>query len=449
MIKINRGGVPIYADQQILDQKPIEVQKIINLPESFVEIKIEGDKLSINSLDSAQSSCLLSSFPKGDIINEKENYLKELNQIQTILNKFKQPIPEGFIKIETDYLFSTKSKWNKPLCERYGFIYQEKWIQIDTPHQILEKLELKKGKEITDGFYLNPNVLTRSEDYGAITITSETEIFLDKSLTINNLEKSLTEWITKINQLTEQIKELKEKDEINQEIISDLQKERDIFMAQISNLKRDLIALFWPNDFYNKDDFTAKDLTREIKRLIRNLETKENEVSQLKNQISAKDKKINDLKIELSQKETWIDPSKRLTSEDERKLGVVDKVYEEWWKKDNDELSKLKLRIDPTWKKFERWCEKNIYEKYSYYGVREEKKNLYPNLVAASFQLFYLSVKANNLPSLDVKKNWSQLIPYNFAFGDAVRRTFRNQEYQQFGEIFNEWRKETLIPNPY
>jgi hypothetical protein len=58
---------------------------------------------------------------------------------------------------------------------------------------LLDKLELEKGKEITDNFYLNPNVLTHSETYGAITIANETEIFLDKPLTINSLEKSLTE----------------------------------------------------------------------------------------------------------------------------------------------------------------------------------------------------------------------------------------------------------------
>jgi chromosome segregation ATPase len=58
------------------------------------------------------------------------------------------------------------------------------------------------------------------------------------------LEKSLTEWITKINQLTTRIKEFKENTETNQTTISDLQKEKEeltsllnLSETQINNLK--------------------------------------------------------------------------------------------------------------------------------------------------------------------------------------------------------------------
>jgi hypothetical protein len=36
--------------------------------------------------------------------------LIEQQTIQNLLNKFKQPIPNNFIQLETDYIFTTKSK---------------------------------------------------------------------------------------------------------------------------------------------------------------------------------------------------------------------------------------------------------------------------------------------------------------------------------------------------
>jgi hypothetical protein len=35
---------------------------------------------------------------------------KQLLTFQEILSQFKQPIPSNFIQIETDYIFTTKSK---------------------------------------------------------------------------------------------------------------------------------------------------------------------------------------------------------------------------------------------------------------------------------------------------------------------------------------------------
>ena len=131
---------------------------------------------------------------------------REANQIQDILNRFKQPIPEGFIQIETDYICTTKAKWDKPLSERYGFSYQGEWRHIDIPHYLLEKLELEQGKEIVHPIYLDPRILQRKPFCGGITIEDESEIFLDKHLTINSLEKSLKELVNKISHLEDQIK---------------------------------------------------------------------------------------------------------------------------------------------------------------------------------------------------------------------------------------------------
>lgn len=79
---------------------------------------------------------------------------EEVDQIQEILNQFSQPIPTNnsdkkFVKIETDYICSTKPNWkDKPLSERYSFEYEGELFQIDIPHNIMESLELEKGEEI-------------------------------------------------------------------------------------------------------------------------------------------------------------------------------------------------------------------------------------------------------------------------------------------------------------
>ena len=53
------------------------------------------------------------------------NQNQEAEQIQQILNQFKQPISSNFIKLkveEGNYMFSTNPKWkDKPVSERFGF----------------------------------------------------------------------------------------------------------------------------------------------------------------------------------------------------------------------------------------------------------------------------------------------------------------------------------------
>src|SRR5687768_4885128 len=119
------------------------------------------------------------------------NQEQQIEQIQEILNKFPQPIPSNFVKLELEggnYCGSTNPKWkNKPLSERYFFTHKEKEYQIDIPHTIMEKLELEKGEDITQPFYLDPKVLIREESYRGITI-KEGEIFLERPFTIQNLE---------------------------------------------------------------------------------------------------------------------------------------------------------------------------------------------------------------------------------------------------------------------
>jgi len=142
-----------------------------------------------------------------------------IEQIQEILSKFNQLVPNGFIKVkleEGNYCGSTNPKWkNKPLSERYFFICEEKEIQIDIPHTLMEELGLEKEEDIPQPLYLDPKVLTRPETYRGITIENEEEIFLVKPFTIQNLEQNL-------NKLFQQIKDLEKEQEKNQITITNL-----------------------------------------------------------------------------------------------------------------------------------------------------------------------------------------------------------------------------------
>jgi len=64
---------------------------------------------------------------------------------------------------------------------------------LDIPHTILEKLELEKGEDIPYPLYASSIILNKKEfSFGAITIEDKKEIFIQKPLSINNLEKELT-----------------------------------------------------------------------------------------------------------------------------------------------------------------------------------------------------------------------------------------------------------------
>ena len=67
----------------------------------------------------------------------------------------------------------------------------------------MEKLELEK--DIPYPVYLAPHVLKKELNLGAITIDNEQEIFIQKPLTIQNVEKELI----KIKELSEQSNQLK------------------------------------------------------------------------------------------------------------------------------------------------------------------------------------------------------------------------------------------------
>ena len=73
--------------------------------------------------------------------------------------------------------------WKEPICERYGFTYEEKWIQLDITCELMKKLELKKGKNVVYPVYVNSELLNREPEFGGINLKEAEEIFLLKPLT--------------------------------------------------------------------------------------------------------------------------------------------------------------------------------------------------------------------------------------------------------------------------
>ena len=124
---------------------------------------------------------------KNDIplIAEEVIINQETTKIQEIINKFKQPIPVNFVELETkgrNYMCSTQG-WKEPTCERFGFLVENKWVQLDIPHNLMEKLELAKEAEISYPIYINREILKKELDFGGITLEKEDEIFIEKPLT--------------------------------------------------------------------------------------------------------------------------------------------------------------------------------------------------------------------------------------------------------------------------
>jgi len=249
----------------------------------------------------------------------------EQQNIQEILDEFKQIVPSNFIKLEINYMCST-TDWKEPICERYGFLINGEWKQIDITQELMKKLGLEKGN-INYPFYLNNETLNKVSTYGAITIENETEIFLDRPLTINNLETELKRIFAEIEILKTKISELENNNQNQQNSIIDLQQERDNLIIRVSQLedlltqtqtnseseikklkdwikqvKFELVPLFWPNSVCTEDTPTAEILVREIKTKINNLTSEVNRLSQrpTEEQLQENQRQINELNNRLS-----------------------------------------------------------------------------------------------------------------------------------------------------
>jgi hypothetical protein len=184
----------------------------------------------------------------------EEQIFEEQNQnkVQDILNRFKQPIPQGFVELkveEGNYLCSTNPKWtNKSLCERYGFYSIEgEWIQIDILHDLMEELELTPKEDIVCPLYLSPTTLEKTPIRGAIEIEDQSEIFLDRPISENNVEKELEKRLKELDILREGKENLEKELNEEREKKEELQNKFDVFdrenkelKIKVSNLQSDL-----------------------------------------------------------------------------------------------------------------------------------------------------------------------------------------------------------------
>lgn len=211
-------------------------------------------------------------------IYKEQQFLNEEQQtIQKILNDFKQPIPSNYIKLkveEGNYMGSPK--WKDRLnYERYGFYLEEekeKWVQIDIPHNLVEKLEIVKGDDITYPFYLTIDISQKKLIRGAYTIENEEEVFINKPVSEKNVEKEL-------------VKRLKELEELRKKVkgFEDLQSEKAKLEEKSRNLENKI------QDEQGKNDRLDKQIWRGIK---------------VKEELQ---KELKELKNEPKKKRSWAD----------------------------------------------------------------------------------------------------------------------------------------------
>lgn len=218
----------------------------------------------------------------------EEVKIEDQTYLDQVLNKFRNPVPSDFIQLETkngrNYVHDA-SDWRDDLvCERYVFLVNGKLKYFDISVTLLEKLGLKRKEQISCSVYISPTVLNKREDidnFGAYTIDSESDIFLDQPLTLNTLETQLTRWLEEITSLKLQLQTLKLSQTSNQKTLNSLQEDKETTNLRLQELeisltklkewnnllKFELVPLFWPHAIYTEDTPSAEVLIEKIKEL--------------------------------------------------------------------------------------------------------------------------------------------------------------------------------------
>jgi len=147
----------------------------------------KSNELTLEKLKELLEKYVETAKNKVDKIDEeqqKQELEAKIEQAQLYLDKIKAPENRNFIKIgrPKKYWNSTEG-WKEPLCERYGFRYEdnkgnEKSVTLDISQEISKKLELSVEEE----FYVAEELLNQKEIEGGITLENEGDIFLQRHL---------------------------------------------------------------------------------------------------------------------------------------------------------------------------------------------------------------------------------------------------------------------------
>lgn len=225
--------------------------------------------------------------------------IKEETTFQDLIAQFKQSVPNNFIQLEP----AKKNNWgsteglDKPLCERYLFVWESKRIWLDIPHELMEKLKLPFGKTCPWSFYLDPEVLKKDETEGAITIENEEEFILDhpNKITLKDQEiqtEPNEEEFNKLNKLKEELKTQKQN-------YLDLERQKNGEITELRNQlnEKEQELKKWTDQFPNSQ-------TPETVQGIINALT--SQLSNANSQVSAWQNNYNSLSLQISQKNTQI-----------------------------------------------------------------------------------------------------------------------------------------------
>jgi len=339
---------------------------------------------------------------------EEQQFLNEEQQtIQKILNDFKQPIPSNYVKLkveEGNYQFSTSSKWkDKPNYERYGFYLEEdeeKWVQIDIPHNLVENLEIEKGDDITYPIYLTIDISQKKLVRGAYTIENEEEVFIDKPVSEKNVEKELMKRLKELEKLRKQVNELE-------------------------NLKHEKVNL-------------------------------EEKVNDYKKTIQEKDEEINEKERQVNHREELIEKGIKIKEKLQKELeGVKNKNRS--WKSFYDWLLKEVVEVSSS-NPEERIVKKSKWKEYPVVAQFEtHNKTQYTNQLLLSLEITlgiptpnYVAVKYPVLP-YDESKDFSFFYirdvrgDNDFWYGNSRIYNYRKDLWGEYEKMFEDWKKDTPL----
>jgi hypothetical protein len=156
----------------------LEKEKLGDSLEKYVKIMEDeisrcDEKLNSGEVDERQSS---------ELKNKKQELEKKIEKAKTYLDMIRVPESRNFVELgqPKKHWGSTEGWKEEPVCERYGFRYDDesKSVTLDITKELNDKLKLNMEEK----FYVAEEMLEKEATEGGITIENESEIFLKSHL---------------------------------------------------------------------------------------------------------------------------------------------------------------------------------------------------------------------------------------------------------------------------